>query len=287
MYAAKASGKHRFELFESELHAPIVERLRLKGDLQTALDEGQFVLHYQPVVDLDTRAIVGAEALVRWEHPERGLVAPGDFIPVAEQTGVIVPLGRWVMREALRQVGVWRERHAENAPAYVAVNVAGRQLEAANFVDEVADVLAQSGLPASTLIVEVAETSLIEDTDKNTAKLAALREMGVRLANDDFGTGYSALSYLRRFPMDILKIDRSFISNVAGTSQESALVEAMISMSASLGLKVVAEGIEQDRQFTRLQELRCSYGQGYLFSRPVPATSIDALLAEESLVAVA
>ncbi len=186
MYAAKGSGKHRVELFESHLHAPIVARLRLKGDLETALDEGQFVLHYQPVVDLDTGEIVGAEALVRWQHPERGLVSPAEFIPVAEQTGLIVPLGRWVVREALRQARVWRERHPANCPAYVAVNVAGRQLEAPGFVREVADALAGSGIPASMLMIEVTETSLIEDSETNSAKLQGLRDLGVRLAIDDF-----------------------------------------------------------------------------------------------------
>jgi EAL domain-containing protein (putative c-di-GMP-specific phosphodiesterase class I) len=197
-----------------------------------------------------------------------------------------VPIGRWVMREALRQTRLWHDRRPGGELTYVAVNVTGQQLEAPGFVDEAAEALAENGLPASTLMIEVTESSLIQDTDKSSARLQALRDLGVRLAIDDFGTGYSALNYLRRFPMDVLKIDRSFISDVAGTSQESALVETMIRMSASLGLQVVAEGVEQEDQCVRLQELHCAYGQGYLFSRPVPASALDALFDAAPVTAV-
>ncbi len=189
------------------------------------------------------------------------------------------------MREALRQVGIWHQMRPSGGAPYVSVNVTGHQLEMPGFVDEVAQALTDSGVPASALMIEVTESSLIQDTDRNSAKLRGLRELGVRLAIDDFGTGYSALNYLRRFPMDVLKIDRSFVSGVAASSQEAALVEAMIRMSTSLGLSVVAEGVEDDEQCIRLQELRCRYGQGFLFSRPVPATALDAVFAGAPAVA--
>ena len=285
MYAAKGAGKHRVEVFESVLHARIVERLQLKSELQTALDDGQLLLHYQPVVELDNDEIVGVEALVRWQHPQRGLVPPGDFIPLAEQTGLSVPLGRWVLREALRQVSIWHRQRLSGALPYVSVNVSGHQLESSGFVEEVAEALADTGVPASALMIEVTESSLIQDSDRNNATLRGLRDLGVRLAIDDFGTGYSALNYLRRFPMDVLKIDRSFVSGVTANAQEAALVEAMIRMSASLGLSVVAEGVEDGAQCARLQELECGYGQGFLFSKPVPANVLDGVFAGARAVA--
>ena len=278
MYAAKSAGKNRIEIFESELHAPIVRRLQLKTEMQAALSQDEFVLHFQPIVALGDDAIIGAEALVRWQHPERGLVPPNDFIPLAEQTGLIVPLGRWVLRAALREAAIWREQDPAGNLRYVSVNVSGQQLESAAFLEEVAEALDAVDLPAEALLIEVTESSLIHDTERNTERLQALRDLGVRLAIDDFGTGYSALNYLRRFPMDILKIDRSFINNVADSGQDAALVEAMIQMSASLGLRVVAEGVEDLEQSERLQELKCSYGQGYFFSRPVPAEELQAVL---------
>ena len=278
MYAAKGAGKHRLEVFESELHAPVLRRLQLKSELQTALDRNQLVLHFQPIVSLDDEEMIGAEALVRWEHPERGLIPPGEFIPLAEQTGLTVPLGRWVLREALRNAASWRDQDATSGLRYVSVNVTGHQLESPTFLRDVRDALDAVGLPSEALVIEVTESSLIHDSERNRERLQALRDLGVRLAIDDFGTGYSALNYLRRFPMDVLKIDRSFIEHVAEGGQDAALVQAMLQMSESLGLKVVAEGVETSGQCDRLQELDCGYGQGYFFSRPVPAEELRALL---------
>jgi EAL domain-containing protein (putative c-di-GMP-specific phosphodiesterase class I) len=263
MYAAKAAGTDRCALFTNDMHVHAVERLDRREQLERAIENEELVLHYQPIVDLDLGRVAGFEALVRWEHPVRGFLGPGEFIPLAEETGLIVPLGRWVLREAARQAALWA-----GAP-YLSVNVASAQLEQPGFVDEVALALRDGGLDTARLMLEVTESSLVGDAEAE--RLQALRRLGIRLAIDDFGTGYSSLSYLRRFPMDVLKIDRSFTRDACN---DSALLQAIVAMGESLGLVLIPEGIEEPEQADALRALGCRVGQGYLFGRPVPADEL-------------
>jgi EAL domain-containing protein (putative c-di-GMP-specific phosphodiesterase class I) len=269
MYAAEAQGGDRVEVFAARMHAAALERLERRAELQGALDRGELRLHLQPIVDLASRVVVGAEALVRWEHPERGLLGPGAFVPLAEETDLIVPLGAWVLGEACRHAAAWHEAPGD-PDRYVSVNVSGMQLQRPQFVAEVREALAASGLPAHRLMLEVTESSVLEDTTTNARRLQALRDLGVRLAIDDFGTGHSAMDYLRRFRMDVLKIDRSFIDGVDTPSEQSALVDAILGRARALGLQVIAEGIELDPQLAHLRRLECPLGQGFLFARPLP-----------------
>jgi diguanylate cyclase (GGDEF)-like protein/PAS domain S-box-containing protein len=278
MYAAKSEGKGRFRLFEPQMHEVVLDRLELKADLSRALDRGELALAYQPIVDVDSSRVAGVEALLRWSHPARGDIRPDVFIPLAEETGLIVPIGRWVVGEATARLAEWKRRRPDRAPGHVSVNVAGPQLHDPDFARDVAAALERSGIAPDELILEVTETSLIEDTVASSACFAQLRELGVRLAIDDFGSGYSALNYLRRFPMDILKIDRSFVQGVAHMSHDAALTRAMIAMAGALGLAVVAEGVEETDQLSELQALECGMAQGFLFSRAVgPDELLDLL----------
>ena len=263
MYAAKGAGTNRCAVFTDDMHINAVERLDRREQLERAIENAELVLHYQPIVDLDLGRTAGFEALVRWQHPTRGLLGPGEFIPLAEETGLIVPLGRWVLREAVRQAALWA-----GAP-YLSVNVAGAQLEQPGFVDEVALALSDGGLDAARLMLEVTESSLVGDLEAE--RLQALRRLGIRLAIDDFGTGYSSLSYLRRFPMDVLKIDRSFTRDAC---DDSALLQAIVAMGESLGLILIPEGIEEPEQADALRALGCRLGQGFLFGRPVAASEL-------------
>jgi diguanylate cyclase (GGDEF)-like protein len=263
MYAAKASGSNRCALFSEDMHVEALARLDRREQLERAIAREELVLHYQPIVALDGGAPVGFEALVRWQHPERGLLGPGEFIPLAEESGLIVPLGAWVLRQACHQAAGW-----PGAP-YISVNVASGQLEQAGFEDEVASALAESGLPAERLVIELTERSLVGAAEGE--RLQALRRLGVRLAIDDFGTGYSSLDYLRRFPMDVLKIDRSF---TRGAAAGDPLLRAIVAMGRSLGLVLVPEGIEDAAQGAALHALGCELGQGFHYGRPAPPSSI-------------
>jgi EAL domain-containing protein (putative c-di-GMP-specific phosphodiesterase class I) len=254
-------------------------RLDRREQLERAIEGEELVLHYQPIVDLDGGGPVGFEALVRWQHPERGLLGPGEFIPLAEETGLIVPLGAWVLRHACHAAAQWPD-----AP-YLSVNVASAQLQEEGFVDEVACALADSGLEARRLVVEVTESSLVGETA--AGRLQALRRLGVRLAIDDFGTGYSSLDYLRRFPMDVLKIDRSFVDRLgAGDAEDETLVRTIVRLGQRFGMQTVAEGVENAAQVAVLREMSCDYGQGYFLSRPLPSAEATRLL-ETGLPALA
>ena len=282
MYTAKAKGKSRYEVFQPTMNTSAVERMELAAELRKAVEGKQFVLHYQPIVGLADGQILGVEALVRWKHPERGMVPPNDFIPTAEETGLIVPIGRWVLNEACRQLRQWQDRHGD-LPLTMSVNASVKQLQDSHFVSDVRTALATTGLEPMSLTLEITETVLMSDAEEVLARLEELRAVGVRLAIDDFGTGYASLGYLARFPLNVLKVDRSFIQG-AGTKQQSSLTPVMVSIGRSLGLMTVAEGVENAAQVAQLRELGFDAAQGFLFSRPAAADEIDALLGLRRLV---
>jgi diguanylate cyclase (GGDEF)-like protein/PAS domain S-box-containing protein len=264
MYRAKGGGKGRFEVFDARMRASLVERLQIEEDLRRALERDELRLHYQPVVSLPDGAIVGAEALVRWEHPERGLLAPAAFIAVAEESGLIVPLGTWVLGEACRQAAAWRRT--------VSVNLSARQISHSDVAELLERTLRETGLDPALVELELTESVLMEQAAMRT--LVRLRELGVRLVLDDFGTGYSSLSYLKRFPIDALKIDREFIDGLGAEPEATAIVSAVLSMAQALELDVVAEGVETEAQLAWLRERGCGFAQGYLLGRPVPAAEL-------------
>jgi diguanylate cyclase (GGDEF)-like protein/PAS domain S-box-containing protein len=279
MYKAKSAGGNAYVTYDPEMLAGLVARLELEADLRVALDRGQLRLHYQPTVDLATNEVVGFEALVRWYHPERGMITPNEFIPIAEATGLIVPLGRWVLHEACRQAVEWSGGDPART-VKMAVNVSVRQFDRADLVDVVADVLAETGMPASQLCLEMTESVLMTDTDDNLEQLVRLKSLGLTLAIDDFGTGYSSLAYLRRFPVDTLKIDRSFVERLGALTDDTALADTIVQLGKSLGMATVAEGIEEFGQLAALREMGCHFAQGYYFSRPVPAAEAGRLLVD-------
>jgi diguanylate cyclase (GGDEF)-like protein len=273
MYHAKAAGKGRYATFQPEMHAAVVERSELEVELQGAAGRNELVLHYQPIVALDSEEIIGVEALVRWQHPTRGLVSPDIFIPLAEEVQLMPELGRWIIAEACREVASWGPLR----PLRLEVNVSAVDLQSPDVLAaDVAAALEHSGLPADALVLEITETALMRDVTDTIRCLRELKELGVLLAVDDFGTGYSSLDYLRRFPIDILKIDKAFVDDL---TEDTTLAQAMIDLGASFGLEVIAEGIEDDAQRATLLALGCRSGQGYHFSRPLPAKEMRALLA--------
>jgi len=265
MYMAKSAGKGRYEVFKPAMHEAVLTQLQLEADLKRAVERGEFFLVYQPLVSLASRRPIGVEALVRWRHPDRGLVMPMTFIPLAEKTGGIVAIGRWVLREACRQMQAWRQRYPE---LELSVNLSGRQMRDPGLVTDVAEALQDTGLPAHALTLEMTESVLMDDIEGALRILRALKALGLHLAIDDFGTGYSSLSYLGKFPVDSLKIDRSFVSG-PGASENQALVATILEMGRSLKLEVVAEGIEREEELTELQRLDCQVGQGYYFAKPL------------------
>ena len=280
MYMAKTRGKGRYQRFAPEMHTVALERVELETDLRYAIDHGELLLHYQPIVILETGEITGLEALVRWQHPRRGLLAPAQFIPLAEQTGIIIPLGAWVLREACMRAEAWRRRRNADEPLSLTVNLSGRQLQSPQLVADVRRALEESGMPAHALVLELTESMLTEETQTVLATLKELKAVGVRLAIDDFGTGYSSLSYLRQFPIDVLKIAKPFVDDIMtdrGDGQAS-LAQAVITLGTTLAVRTIAEGIERPEQLARVQALGCDLGQGFHFSRPVPDSGVEALL---------
>jgi diguanylate cyclase (GGDEF)-like protein/PAS domain S-box-containing protein len=278
MYHAKDSGRNNYQFFKPDMNLIALERQSLEVDLRVALENREFELHYQPKVSLETGAITAVEALIRWHHPQRGLVSPAQFIPIAEFCGVIVPIGRWILREACRQTRAWRDIGLP--PIRIAINISARELRETDFVVAVRAILAEAGLDPSSLELELTETFLLQDATGTAAVLKALKELGVMLALDDFGTGYSSLSHLQRFPIDTLKIDQSFVRDIATDANDANIVSAVISMGTSLHMKVVAEGVETPDQVVFLQEHGCPEAQGYYFSRPVVASQLTRLLAD-------
>jgi diguanylate cyclase (GGDEF)-like protein/PAS domain S-box-containing protein len=276
MYHAKDAGRNNYQFFKPDMNFRAVERQSLENGLRHALEREEFVLHYQPKIDLESGSIIGVEALVRWRHPERGLVSPAQFIPVAEECGFIVPIGRWVLREACRQARMWQEW---GLPAVrIAINISAVELRAKDFVAGVRGILAKTGLEPNYLELELTETFLMQDSRSTVAVLQDLKALGVHLALDDFGTGYSSLSYVKRFPIDTLKIDQSFVRDIATDADDASIVSAVISMGKSLHMRVVAEGIETREQLEFLKKHDCPFGQGYLFSPPLGAWEFAQLL---------
>jgi predicted signal transduction protein with EAL and GGDEF domain len=276
MYHAKANGKNQFVFFTEEMQLGVLHRLDVESWLRDALASDQIRVHYQPIVMLGGRKIQAVEALVRWEHPTLGLLAPDDFLGVAEETGLIVPLGKLVLRDACRQIGAWRAHCDENF--MVSVNLSAAQLRDEDIVDAVRAAVAEAGIPPKALMIEVTESSLIGDVRGATAVLEALSALGVTIAIDDFGTGYSSLSHLQLFPVDVIKVDKTFVDRMCSGKEDSTLVRSVLAIATEFGLHVVAEGIETDEQEAELRRLGCDYGQGYLFARAVPAAAMDEML---------
>jgi diguanylate cyclase (GGDEF)-like protein/PAS domain S-box-containing protein len=276
MYRAKDRGRDNYKLYAPAMNSRIAERLALENSLRHALERDEFVVHYQPQVNLETGRIVGVEALVRWQHPERGLVSPVEFIPVAEETGLIVPLGAWVLRTACAQSKAWQD--AGLPPMRMAVNLSARQFQRRDLLDTVAAALAETGLAPEYLQLEITEGAAMQDVDQTLAILRELREAGVQLSIDDFGTGHSSLSYLKRFPIDVVKIDQSFVQDLTLDPNDAAIASTIIVMAHNLGLKVIAEGVETAEQLAFLRERDCDEMQGFLFSRAAPAPELDQML---------
>jgi diguanylate cyclase (GGDEF)-like protein/PAS domain S-box-containing protein len=278
MYAAKNSGKNRYRTFEAGTQFKALDKLELGSALRRALESGEIRVQYQPIIDLGTGQVVGAEALARWHHSDRGPIPPDTFIPLAEETGVIVALGDSVLLTACRQAREWQLEHRPLSQFSISVNVSTLQLTQGDFVERVSFALDESGLDASSLVLEITETTLMRDTDRSILTLCALRAMGVRIAIDDFGTGYSSLSYLHQLPVDILKIDRTFVAAIATGSTDTSLAPAIVSLAAALGLVVVAEGVETQVQADTLRAVGCELAQGYFFARPMDHEAMGPLL---------
>jgi EAL domain-containing protein (putative c-di-GMP-specific phosphodiesterase class I) len=277
MYRAKGAGGG-YELFEQSMQVAVEERHGMKADLQRAMEQGGLTPHYQPVVNLTTGRITGVEALLRWEHPERGLLSPGEFVPLAEETGLIVAIDQMVLRESLRQLREWQHSLGPLAPQRVSVNVSSRALRDPEFGRRVLAELEVAQLSPSSLVLEITETVLLDDLETARTRLQQLRDAGVRIAIDDFGTGYSSLGYLRRLPVDIVKIDRTFVAGIDTAVDERSLTLAIVRMLGMLDVEIVAEGIETSQQLAYVKAMGCDMGQGYGLARPLPNGALEALL---------
>jgi diguanylate cyclase (GGDEF)-like protein/PAS domain S-box-containing protein len=280
MYRAKTMGKARHEIFDKAMHARAMNLLQLETDLRRAIEREEFFVQYQPIVSLETSHLRGFEALVRWKHPERGLISPIDFIPVAEETGLIVQIGEWVLRESCLQMQRWHTIFPSDPPMFISVNLSGKQFAQPDLISEVATILDETGLNPRNLKLEITESVVMENIETATEMLKQLRSLGVKLSIDDFGTGYSSLSYLHRFPIDTLKIDRSFVTQMSDNNENMEIVRTVVMLAQNLGMDVVAEGVETSEQLSLLQRLGCEFGQGYFFSKPVDSSVAEKIIAD-------
>jgi diguanylate cyclase (GGDEF)-like protein len=279
LYRAKDHGRGGYEIFDEVMRSRVIEHMQTENDLRRALQRAEFVVHYQPVVRLQDRSIASMEALVRWDHPERGLLGPLAFIPVAEESRLIVPIGRWVIEQACRQAAAWQELRPDSAPVAVAVNLSARQLADPEVTAHIERSIEANGIEPSTLWLELTESTLLEDTAYVERTLGALRRLGVHLVLDDFGVGFSSLGYLKRLPLSMVKLDRTFVENVTNSPNDAAIVRAVSEMSETIGIGVIAEGVETEEQVRVARELGCGYAQGFHFAEPVPADQVRSLLA--------
>jgi EAL domain-containing protein (putative c-di-GMP-specific phosphodiesterase class I) len=284
MYAAKAHGKGRYEVYKSDLQVAIVRRLDRIADLQRAIDGREFVVHYQPIVSLGGGNAVGLEALVRWRHPDHGLLLPDEFIALAEETGLVIPLDRWVLKEACVQTREWQFCHSEARRLWVSVNISARHFQDEGLVEDVSTALRESDLDPQFLVLEITEGVFVQEAESVLERMLELKALGIRFAIDDFGTGYSSLSYLRRFPIDILKLDKSFVDDVAVSSEDGAFAETIVQLGKNLHLQTIAEGIEHAPQLEVLRALGCQLGQGFYFTKGLQASEIDDLFLRNSQV---
>ena len=275
MYRAKTSGKARYEIFNPDMHAQAVARLQLETALRRAVERQEFRVHYQPIVSLETGGINGFEALVRWQHPQWGLVSPAKFIPIAEEIGLIISIDRWVLAQACRQIQQWQQYYL---PLKVSVNLSGQQFKQPDLIKHIDQTLQQTGLDAQSLNLEITENVIMDHGESVTTALSQLRALGVQLSIDDFGTGYSSLGRLHHFPINVLKIDRSFVSRLGVDERNLEITETIVTLAQKLGVDVTAEGVETAEQLAYLRELKCEYGQGYFFSRPLDTEAAEALL---------
>lgn len=283
MYRAKAQGPARHAVFDQAMHDRALHLLRLESDLRRAVESihsevSGFLLHYQPIVELETGTIAGFEALIRWQHPERGMVSPGEFIPMAEDTGLIISISEWVFRESCSQLRKWQQQFGLDLPLFMSINLSAKQLSEPNLVEDIQSTLRGFQLDPTTVKLEITESAIMDNAEAAIGVLKQLKALGTRLSIDDFGTGYSSLSYLQRFPVDTLKIDRSFVSQMESSEESANLVWTIIALARNLHLDVTAEGVETKEQLEQLRMLTCEYGQGYFFSRPVDSEAAATLL---------
>ena len=281
MYRAKAQGKACYELFDKGMHTRAVYLLQMENDLRRALEREEFRVHYQPIVSLENGQLAGFEALIRWQHPEKGFISPVDFISLAEDTGLVIPLGMWVLKTACQQLARWQWQSPSNRHLFMSVNLSSKQTSQTDLVGEIREVLKETHVEPRHLKLEITESAVMDDAEKTVQLLRRLKALGVQISIDDFGMGYSSLGYLHRFPVDTLKIDRSFVMRIGEADENLEIVRTIISLAENMGMDVVAEGVETLAQFSQLRALKCQYGQGYLFARPVDADSIDGWISHQ------
>jgi diguanylate cyclase (GGDEF)-like protein/PAS domain S-box-containing protein len=280
LYRAKSHGKNRHEIYDSAMHAHANDRLQMEMALRLAVERREFIVYYQPIVDLDDFKLRGFEALVRWNHPEKGFVSPADFIPLAEEMGLIVEIGEWVLEESCRQMERWQKIFPTDPPMFMSVNLSGRQFIQNDLVERIAAVIRETRVDPRGLKLEITESAVMDDVEAATKTFRRLKELGLRLSIDDFGTGYSSLSYLHKFPLDTLKIDRSFVMKMSESAENREIVLAIVTLAQNLGMSVIAEGVETKEQVAELRDLGCEFGQGYFFSKPAPAEGAEHLICD-------